>query len=197
MTEHTTIENRIDTRQVTAGFRWLVALVVLGTLAVAGRIAGFDMALTLLTPAAVCMFFSSRAWGFAAGYREGTAVTAVTLANKITEREEQVAQVPPADPSVPGLVALRDANARIEGWAWCEEHRSSRYSGNNPCDRLHQMSPSAAGRVCGYHLRVHGPGEFGLLCLAWDDVRRDELERRARRRVLRWRWLLRRRWLHP
>lgn len=81
----------------------------------------------------------------------------------------------------------RAVSGTIGGWAWCEEHKQSRHDGPNPCDRLHQIA--AGDAVCGYHLRAHGPGEFGALCRAWDDVARDRFENSRRRRYLRW--------LHP
>jgi hypothetical protein len=91
---------------------------------------------------------------------------------------------PRINPDLPGLVALRRADAQIQGWPWCQEHGWPRYDGANPCDRLHQIA--AGDRVCGLHLRAHGPYEFGRLCAAWGDVARAELERRPRRRWLRW-----------
>lgn len=182
-------DSRGDVRQVAAGYRWIVASIIVATVAIAAGMAGVSLAWWLLWPAAYCMFCGSRAWGWAAGYRDGTAATALNLVTRITEAAPQ--DVPPVnvDPELPGLAALRETNAQIEGWAWCEEHRQNRHDGPNPCDRLHQIRPEAADRMCGYHLRTHGPGELGRLCTAWDDVTRADLENSRRRRYLRW--------LHP
>jgi hypothetical protein len=185
----TPADDRVDVRQAAAGFRWIVAAIVVTTIALAGALAGLSLAWWLLWPAAYCMFCGSRAWGWAAGYRDGAATTALNLVNRIAEAAPADVPAVNVDPDLPGLVALREANARIEGWAWCEEHQQSRHGGTNPCDRLHQMAPGVADRMCGYHLRTHGPGEFGPLCTAWDDVARAELENSRRRRYLRW--------LHP
>lgn len=87
----------------------------------------------------------------------------------------------PADVERPGAAEVPgiNAGASLVPW-WCDEHQQHRYDGPNACDRLHQEDPE---EMCGYHLRAHGPYEFGPLCRAWDGA---ALEGSPRRRYLRW-----------
>jgi hypothetical protein len=168
--------------QARAGFWWNTAAI--GTLVVGLALALADLDFFFPPVLAASVLFAltgHRAGGFAAGFRQGTALASLTLAKRIAER---TSDAPTVDPDLPGLVALRRVNADVEGWSWCEEHGYPRYSGPNPCDRLHQIRPGA--QTCGYHLRAHGPGEFGPLCTAWADVERAAFERSSPRRYLRW-----------
>lgn len=182
MTAGPAAERRIDAHQARAGLRWNIAAILASFVGIGLALADADMFWPpVVSGGVLCGLLGNRAWGFADGFRQGTALAAVTLARKINER---ASDAPSVDPNLPGLVALREAkreaNARIEGWSWCEEHKKPRYDGPYPCDRIHRLRPAA--RVCRYHGRAHGPGEFGALCQAWDAVAEDG----QRRWYLRW-----------
>jgi hypothetical protein len=166
-------DNRPEIRQIRAGYAWNLAGVMLIVIGSALAAASLAAAVVALAAGALCAVLGGRAWGWSAGYRFGTAKTALTLAEQITEKVAE------------GVVPAVKAGKSLVPW-WCDEHQQHRYDGHNPCDRLHQLAPGAAEKMCGYHLRVHGPAEFGPLCRAWDDVRRAALEDDPRRRYLRW-----------
>ena len=54
---------------------------------------------------------------------------------------------PVSDGATPmtGLDRVAKAVADAADWPWCDEHRSPRYDGSKPCDRLHPPTPKPPG----------------------------------------------------
>lgn len=178
MTTTSRAEDRVDVRQARAGLWWNIAAIVVLFAGLGVALAGLGrLAPPMIAAGILCGLAGHWSCGFAAGFRQGTATAALTLASRISE------QVPPVDPDRPGFgFALRETNDdRIDGWGRCEQHGHHRYRGPDPCDPLHQATPDAP--ICGYHLRAHGPAEFGQLCTAWAEV---EHASGRHRRYLRW-----------
>ena len=88
-------ETRVDARQVAAGFRWMVAAIVIAAAGIAVELAGWPPGQGPFTGiAAYCAGCGAWAWGWAAGYRSGAGTVARTVVEKI-------ADATPEQPSVP------------------------------------------------------------------------------------------------